>query len=196
MVFALFICAPAIAASAAATARAVPVATSQQEINKAVAGRVFEEIFNQGKFEVANEIYAPDFVNHGQHRNASLQEDQAAVHWEKQALPDLKMTVNLMVAEGDLVTVMWTLRGTNTAAVSPLPATGAKVEVRGITIWRIVDGRIREEWTSFDNLGILRQIVDQLKWELIGLLCLALMLLWMAGWAVRWCWRSFSTARR
>ena len=81
-------------------------APSQQERNKAVARRVFDEIFNQGKFQVADEIYARDFVNHGLHRDAGLDEDQAAVHWEKQACPDLKMTVDLMVAEGDLVTVV------------------------------------------------------------------------------------------
>ena len=141
---------------------------------------MFEEIFNQGKFQVADEIYAPNFVNHGLHKDASLEVDQAAVHWEKQALPGLKMTVDLIVAEGDLVTVVWRLRGTNTAAASPLPATGVKIELRGITVWRIVDGRIREEWTSFDNLGILRQVADQLKWQLIGLLCAAPLLLWVA----------------
>jgi len=78
----------------------------------------------RGSSRVADEIYAKDFVNHGLHRDANLQEDQAAVHWEKQALPDLKMTVDQMVAEGDLVTVVWTIHGTNTAAASPLPATG------------------------------------------------------------------------
>jgi steroid delta-isomerase-like uncharacterized protein len=196
LVFVFLICASASSASTPEAARVVPVAASQQEMNKALAGRVFEEIFNQGKFQVADQIYAPDFVNHGQHRDASLQIDQAAVHWEKQALPDLKMTVNLMVAEGDLVTVMWTMRGTNTAAASPLPATGARVEVRGITIWRIVDGRIREEWTSFDTFGIIRQVVGQLKWELLGILCATLILIWIAGWVVRKCCSSFSAVRR
>jgi hypothetical protein len=55
-------------------------AASEQDRNKAVARRVFDEIFNQGRFEVADEIYAPDFVNHGLKRNFSLGEDQAAVH--------------------------------------------------------------------------------------------------------------------
>jgi steroid delta-isomerase-like uncharacterized protein len=172
------------------------VATSQQEMNKAVARRVFEEIFNQGKFQVADEIYAPDFVNHGMHRDASLQEDQAAVHWEKQALPDLKMTVGPMVAESDLVTVVWTLHGTNTAAASPLPATGVKLELRGITIWRIVDGRIREEWTAFDSFYVIRQVLDQLKWQLIGLFCAAAILLWIMGSAVGKLWRGFASSKR
>ncbi len=195
MAFVILVCAPAFAAIASTPARALPVAVSQQEMNKAVARRVFEEIFNQGKFQVANEIYAPDFVNHGLHRNISLEEDQAAVHWEKQALPDLKMTVDLMAAEGDLVTVVWTMRGTNTAAASPLPATGVNLEMRGITVWRIVDGKIREEWTSFDQLRLVRQFADQLKWQLTGLLCAAVILLWSVGKIIRRLRRSFSTAK-
>jgi steroid delta-isomerase-like uncharacterized protein len=140
---------------------------------------VFEEIFNQGKFEVADEIYARDFVNHGLHRDADLQEDQAAARGEKSAFPDLKMTVDLMVAEGDLVTVVWTLHGTHTGAGYGLPPTGARIALRGITVWRIVDGRIREEWTAFDQLRIASQIVTQLKWQLIGLLAAVVILGWL-----------------
>jgi steroid delta-isomerase-like uncharacterized protein len=183
-------------AAIASSAPATPVETTQPEMNKAVARRVFEEIFNQGKLQVADEIYAPDFVNHGAHRDVSLGEDQAAVRWEKQALPDLKMTVGRMVAEGDLVAVVWKLQGTNTAAISPFPSTGAKLELRGITVWRIVDGRIREEWTSFDELGIVRQVAYQLKWQLIGLLCLAAILLWMACGVIGKLWRRRLAAQR
>jgi steroid delta-isomerase-like uncharacterized protein len=171
----------ASAASATDSPALSPDLTSQQARNKVIAGRVFEEIFNQGKFQVADEIYARDFVNHGLHKNFNLQEDQGAVHEEKKAFPDLKMTVDLLVAEGDLVTVVWTLRGTNTAVGYGLPATGARIELRGITVWRIVDGRIREEWTSFDEMQAARQLVQQLKWPLLGILFAAAILLWFFG---------------
>jgi steroid delta-isomerase-like uncharacterized protein len=192
LAFIFLACAPVLAA-AAPTPGSNP--STQQEANKAIARRVFEEIFNQGKFQVAEEIYAPDFVNHGLHRDASLQEDQAAVHWEKKELPDLKMTVGPMVAEGDQVSVLWILHGTNTVPVGWLPATGAKIEVRGITIWRIVDGRIREEWTAFDTLKVLRQIVEQLKWQLLGLLCVVVILLWAVVRGIRKLWHRHSTAK-
>ena len=65
----LALCVSAVAVSAG------PV----QGRNKALARRVFEEIFNQGKYDVANEIYAPNFVNHGLHRDADLKQDQDAV---------------------------------------------------------------------------------------------------------------------
>ena len=195
MAFAFLILAPALAAIASTPARSVPTQVSQQERNKTVAGRVFDEIFNQGKFQVADEIYARDFVNHGLHRDASLEEDQSAVRWEKQALPDLRMTIGPMVAEGDRVSVLWILHGTNTASVGWLPATGVTIELRGITIWRIVDGRIREEWTAFDMLRVVRQCVDQLKGQLLGLLCVAVILLWLVGRVIRGLWHSFSTAK-
>jgi steroid delta-isomerase-like uncharacterized protein len=126
--------------------------------NKAIARRVFDEIFNQGKFEVANEIYAKDFVNHGVSRNADLKEDQDAARGWKLAFPDLKMTVEQEIAEGDLVTVLWTSTGTNTGEGNSLPATGKKIQGRGITIWRIVNGKITEEWSEFDQLRLMKQL--------------------------------------
>ena len=176
---------PTSAASAASTPSQFPAPASPQERNKAVAGRVFEEIFKQGRFQVADEIYAKDFVNHGLHRNIGLQEDQAAVRWEKMALPDITITADLIMAEGDLVTVVWTLRGTNTARAGWVPATGVKVEERGITVWRIVDGKIRDEWTAFDELRIARQVATQLKWPLIGLLCAVMVFVWLVGRFIR-----------
>ena len=129
-----------------------------QEKNKAVARRVFEEIFNQNKFEVANEIYASDFINHGLHTSVGLKEDQEAARGWKDAFPDGKMAVVQMVAENDLVTVIWTGTGTNTGQGNGLPATGKKAELRGITVWRIVNGKIREEWSAFDRMQLMQQL--------------------------------------
>ena len=129
------------------------------EANKTVAKRVFEDIFNQGQFDVANEIYSPSFVNHAHHhRDIGLKRDQDAARGWKSAFPDLKMTVNLAVAEGDLVALLWTGTGTNTGEGNGIPATGQKGELRGITIWRIQNGRITEEWSEFDQADILKQL--------------------------------------
>jgi steroid delta-isomerase-like uncharacterized protein len=185
--------APLPAAFAKSTAPSLPADSSQQDKNKAIARRVLEEILSQGKFQVADEIYAKDFVNHGLHRNVDLQVDQAAARWEKKHLPDLKITVDLMVAEGDLVTVMWTLHGANSVPIGSLPATGVRIEERGITVWRIVDGKIRDEWTSFDQLNIVRQIVSQLKWQLMGLLGAVLILIRVAARFIRKRWLIYST---
>ena len=137
---------------------------SIQARNKAVAMRVFDEIFNQGKFQVADEIYATD---------------QDYVHAEKKAFPDLRISVQEMVAEGDKVAVLWTFQGTHTGSgYEGLPPTGTRVEVRGITIWRIVDGRIVEEWSSFSETGAYIRMFAHLKWWLIfaGLLVLTMVI--------------------
>ena len=147
--------------------------------NKAVAMRVFDEIFNHGKFEVADEIYAPDFQNHGLYRSVNLKTDQEAVHAEKKAFPDLRMSVEQMLAEGDKVAVLWTFRGTHTGSgYEGLPATGTRVELRGITIWRIVNGRIVEEWSSFSETAAYLRMFSHLKWWLLlaGLLVLAMVI--------------------
>jgi len=152
---------------------------SIQARNKALAMRVFDEIFNQGKFQVADEIYAPDFQNHGLHRSVDLKTDQEAVHAEKNAFPDLQMSVQQMVAEGDKVVVLWTFQGTHTGSgYEGLPPTGTRVEVRGITIWRIVDGRILEEWSSFSETGAYIRMFAHLKWWLVfaGLLVLTIVI--------------------
>jgi steroid delta-isomerase-like uncharacterized protein len=128
------------------------------EKNKAVAKRVVTEILSKGNFDLAKELYAPDFVNHGVTRSVGLAEDQAAARGWLLAFPDGAMKVDQMIAEGDLVCVLWTGGGTNTGEGNGLPATGRKATIRGITIWRIVDGRIREEWSAFDQLSLMAQL--------------------------------------
>jgi steroid delta-isomerase-like uncharacterized protein len=133
-------------------------ASSLQEQNKAVAKRAFDEILSRGRFQLAEELYAKDFINHGIHSNANLQEDQAALRGWHQAFPDLAITAEKLIAEGDLVVVYWIARGTNTGTGNNLPATGNKVELAGITIWRILDGKVKEEWSAFDQLSIMQQL--------------------------------------
>jgi steroid delta-isomerase-like uncharacterized protein len=133
-------------------------ASPLQEQNKAIAKRAFEELLSNGRYELANELYAKDFVNHGIHRNASLEEDQAALKGWHQAFPDLVISPEKLIAEDDLVTIYWIARGTNTGTGNGLPATGKRGELSGITIWRIVDGKIKEEWSAFDELSMMQQL--------------------------------------
>jgi steroid delta-isomerase-like uncharacterized protein len=133
-------------------------ASSLQDQNKAIAKRAFEEILSQGRFELAEQLYAKDFINHGIHSQANLEEDQAALKGWHQAFPDIAIVPEKLIAEGDLVVVYWIARGTNTGTGNGLPATGKKAEQAGITIWRIVDGKIKEEWSAFDQLSMMQQL--------------------------------------
>ena len=110
-------------------------------------------------------------------RDASLEVDQGWARGELQAFPDLHMTVVKTVTENDLVTILWIFRGTHArSGYGGLPPTGTPMEFRGITIFRIVDGRIVEEWTSFDIWSAYSQALQHLRWWIIaavGLLLLA-----------------------
>ena len=136
----------------------VVCASSLQDQNKALAKRAFEELLSAGRFELAEQLYAKDFVNHGIHRNATLEEDQAALKGWHQAFSDVSIVPEKLIAEGDLVAIYWRAHGTNTGTGNGLPATGKKAELAGITIWRIVDGKIKEEWSAFDQLSMMQQL--------------------------------------
>src|SRR6266446_3523301 len=133
-------------------------ASSLQEQNKAIARRAFEEILSGGRFELAAQLYAKDFINHGIHRDAGLEEDQAALKGWHQAFSDITIVPEKLMAEDDLVAIYWIARGTNTGTGNGLPATGKKAELAGITIWRIVAGSINEEWSAFDQLSMMQQL--------------------------------------
>ena len=133
-------------------------ASPLQDQNKAIAKRAFEEILSKAHYELVEQLYAKDFVAHGDHHNATLDEDQAALRGWHDAFPDIVIEPRKFIAEGDLVAIYWTARGTNTGTGNGLPATGKKMELGGITIWRIVDGKIKEEWSAFDQLPMMQQL--------------------------------------
>jgi steroid delta-isomerase-like uncharacterized protein len=132
--------------------------SSLQEQNKALAKRAFEELLSKGQFELAEQLYAKVFVNHGSHRKISLEEDRAALKGWHGAFPAVAIVPEKLIAKGDLVVGYWIARGTNTGTGNGLPATSKEVEQAGIAIWRIVDGKIKEEWSAFDQLSMMQQL--------------------------------------
>ncbi len=128
------------------------------ERNKQVVRRVYEDVLNQGRLDVAREIHTADFKAHAGTRTAGLEEDIAAARGWRSAFPDLVVTIEQMLAEGDRVAVFWTARGTNTGEGNGLPATGQGGEARGMTIFRLEKGRIAEEWNVMDRYGMLKQL--------------------------------------
>jgi predicted ester cyclase len=77
----------------------------------------------------------------------------------KTAFPDLNVTVEDVIAEGDKVVTRVTLRGTHQGEIEEFgPPTGRQIEVKGISISRIEGGKIVEDWDSYDNLSLLQQL--------------------------------------
>ena len=130
------------------------------EENKAIIRRVFNELLNQADMSVIDEIDAPDFVWHGpggQEVRGPEAHKQLAGSLCK-AFVDLHFTIEDMIAEGDKVVARWTLRGTHKGDLMGVAPTGKQVTLPGILISRIAEGRVAEDWDSYDQLDLMRQL--------------------------------------
>ena len=129
--------------------------------NKALARRFLEEAFNEGNLGVADEIFASDYVLHDPAVPDEIRGPEGIkgfVQMYRSAYPDTHITVEDQIAEGDEVATRWTGRGTHQGELMGIPPSGNRVEVPGITISRISGGKIAEDWTNYDTLGMMQQI--------------------------------------
>jgi predicted ester cyclase len=110
--------------------------------------RYMEEVFNQRRFDVLEDLFAPELV--GRMR-------QTAVPFIS-AFPDWHGTVDDIILEGDKVVNRWTGHGTHLGNQMGIPATGRAVTLTGITIFRVAGSKIVEEWTQADQLSLMQQL--------------------------------------
>jgi len=128
--------------------------------NKALVRRAYEEIWSKGNLAVVEELYAPNFVLHdpaapGVQGPEGLKQ---LITMNRTGFPDLKLAVVDQIAEGDKVVTHWTGTGTHQGEMMGIPATGKQGTVTGTTISRIAGGKIVEETTNWDTLGMLQQL--------------------------------------
>ena len=129
------------------------------EANKAIVRRSIEEIWNQGKLAVIEELYDPNYVGHAPPetmKGPRGYKDLATKY--RTAFPDIHFTIDDLIAVGDKVVMRWTTRSTHKGNLAGLPATGKRVTLTGITITRIAGGKVAEEWTNWDALGMMQQV--------------------------------------
>ena len=127
------------------------------EENKALARRSWESVDAP---DTLDEVYTSDVVWHMPDQEVrGIEEAKQFIAMFKTAFPDMSATVEDVIAEGDKVVTRVTLRGTHQGEVEEFgPPTGRQVEIEGITIHRIEDGKIAEEWNSYDNLSMMQQL--------------------------------------
>jgi len=127
--------------------------------NEALARRFFEELCNGRQGAIADEIVAPEYVSHGPQAPPAEGPEgvRARVAVYQEAL-DGYWDIQEVHSAGDRVVVRWIGRGTHKGELMGLSPTGAQIAVDAITIFRIADGKIAEEWTVWDALGLLQQV--------------------------------------
>ena len=130
------------------------------EANKALVRRWWEET-DKGNLAIIDELCAPDYVDHSPPL-PGMGEGSAAVRKANETLaagfPDTVHTIEAMIAEGDLVVTRLRGRATFTGECLGIPPNGKVVEITGITIHRIANGKLAEKWSEKDVLGFLQQI--------------------------------------
>jgi steroid delta-isomerase-like uncharacterized protein len=129
--------------------------------NKAIARRLVEEAFNEGRLDVIDELAAPGVVSYDSalpEPLVGIDATKASIAAYRDAFPDLKLTVEEQIAEGDMVVTRWTARGTHQGELMGMAPTGKEATVTGITIDRLENGRIAESRTNWDSLGLMQQL--------------------------------------
>ena len=131
------------------------------EDNKTLMRRFFEEVYTKKNLAAIEEFIAPNHIDHSAGAAGSPvgpEGSRQLIGMMLTAFPDMHITVEDMIAEGDKVVVRFTERGTQQGAFGSIPPTGKHVEVSTIDIVRIEGGKIAEEWGIDDMLGMLQQL--------------------------------------
>jgi steroid delta-isomerase-like uncharacterized protein len=130
--------------------------------NKALIRRWFEEVWNQGRQEVIEQLLAPGAMGVGLGEGNTKTQGSAefTVFFLnlRGTFPDLHVNIEDILAEGDKVAVRFSVEGTHSGGALGVTPTGRKVQFTGMTIVRIADGQIVEGWNNLDQLGLLKQI--------------------------------------
>jgi steroid delta-isomerase-like uncharacterized protein len=130
------------------------------EENKATARRFLEQGFNRHDLGLMEATTAPNVVNHslpaGIPPNREGWKMMASMFFA--AFPDMQVTIDDLLAEGDSVVTRWTGRGTHQGEMMGIPPTDKPVTLTGITIDRFENGKIAEHWENLDQLGMLQQL--------------------------------------
>jgi predicted ester cyclase len=131
------------------------------EGNQAIVCRFLEGNFSQGNPDVKDERAAPNFVVHDPSSEAGEVDAQGvkeSMAWSHRAFPDLRVTIEDQVAEGDKVATRWTVRGTHQGEMMGAAPTGSQVTFTGAQTDYLSGGKMVESWSNWNTRGMLQQI--------------------------------------
>ena len=131
------------------------------EAENSVVRRFFAEAWNSTDLTLVDELIAPGYVGHDvniTHAERGPERIKRIMTTFRAAFPDLQVTVEDVVIQGEKEVVRWTSRGTHKGPFMNIAPTGKQVSVSGTDIGRVVNGQIQEMWSNWDGLGLMRQL--------------------------------------
>jgi steroid delta-isomerase-like uncharacterized protein len=131
------------------------------EQNKTNVRRLFEEVWNKGYMPVADELFAPTYTHHDSStpdvgRGPESEKKRATLY--RNAFPDIRLTIEDIIAEGETVVARWSCHGTHKGDLNGIAATGKQFKITGVSIARFANGKITEGFVNWDALGLMQQI--------------------------------------
>jgi ketosteroid isomerase-like protein len=131
------------------------------EQNKSVVRRLFDELWNKGNLQVADEIIAPTY----QHHDASTpdlgkgpESEKKRVTLYRNAFHDFRLNMEDLLADGETVVARWSCRGVHKGELNGIAPTGKQFAITGVTIARFSNGKVVEGFVNWDALGLMRQL--------------------------------------
>ena len=133
--------------------------SEEEATNKANERRFFEEVWNKGNFQAADQIVAPNYVDHDAITSKTGPDGvRAEVSLFRNAFPDLVFAIEDVITEDDKFVTRISATGTHKGDLPGIPATGRRGAITGIVITRYESGKAAEAWVHFDFLGLYRQL--------------------------------------
>lgn len=129
-----------------------------EDENRNLVREYYEAAYNRRELSRLDDFLARDFVSAGPGGRMDRQAHATALAASLAALPDLRLTVEEQLAEGDAVATRWSATGTQLGPLFGIPPTGRRVTATAIHIHHLRDGRMVDQWEQFDSLGVLGQL--------------------------------------
>lgn len=128
---------------------------------KILVARIADDIWNRGDFAAVDEVMAATASYHGPHipnGTGDRESWRRTIAMNRAAFPDSHVVFDELIACGDTIVGRWHATGTHTGDLPGLAATGKRIAISGITIYRLAEGRIVEAWEQLDMLGMWQQL--------------------------------------
>jgi steroid delta-isomerase-like uncharacterized protein len=131
------------------------------EQNKANVRRLFEEVWNEGHVPVADELITTTYTHHDTSTpdvGRGPESEKKRVTLYRNAFPDIRFTIEDILAEGETVVTRWSCRGTHKGDLNGIPPTGKQFNITGVSIARFTNGKMFEGYVNWDALGLMQQL--------------------------------------